>query len=149
MPTWPWRKQRLGMDEYGRTPLWYQAMNGDTPAIRKSLVAGIDPTSADKGGFSALHVAAEYGHGEAISLLIEAGADVNCVDRHGNGPLWVAARCARAPNYDTRVVAALLAAGADFNHANAVGKTPPGWAAGIPAVESIFRSAGYEGEFDL
>lgn len=148
MPTWPWEKSRPGVDNYGRSPLWHQAMKGDAPGIAKSLRTGADPTAADKDGFSALHVAAEYGHGDAIRMLIAAGAEVNCLDRHGNGPLWVASRCANGPDYDLGIVAALLAAGADANHRNAAGKTPPGWAMKEDQ-QAVYRAAGYEGGFEL
>ncbi|MBD3745705.1 MAG: ankyrin repeat domain-containing protein [Sphingopyxis terrae] len=148
MPTWPWRKPRPGVDNYGRSPLWYQAAEGDVAAIQKSLKAGMDATAADKDGFSALHVAAEYGHGTVIKTLIAAGADVNCIDRYGNGPLWVASRCANAPGYDLGIVTALIEAGADMNHRNHVGKTPPGWAM-KENLRAIYRGAGYTGDFEL
>ena len=111
------------------------------------MKAGTDATAADKDGFSALHVAAEYGHGAAIKMLIAAGADVNCIDRQGNGPLWVASRCANDPGYDLGIVAALIEAGADMNHRNHVDKAPPGWAM-KEDLQAIFRRAGYTGDFE-
>lgn len=149
MPTWPWRKPRPGVDDYGRSPLWHQAMQGDLPGVTKSLKAGADATAADKDGLSSLHIAAEYGHGEVVRALIAAGADANVVDRHGNGPLWVAARRAREPDYDVSIVAALLGAGADWTQVNKAGRTPPGWADGVESVQAMFRDAGYTGDFKL
>lgn len=148
MPTWPWRKPRPGVDEYGRSPLWYQAMDGNLDGLEQSLDEGLDATASDKDGFSSLHVACEYGHSAVVARLIASGADVNCTDKHGNGPLWVATRCARKADYSLDIVADLIRAGADMTHCNAVGKNPAGWAMD-DRLQSIYRSFGYEGEFGL
>lgn len=148
MPNWPWRKPRPGVDEYGRSPLWHAAMSGDVAGVRKCLTEGLDATAADKDGFSALHVAAEYGHGAVIAVLIAADAEVNSVDRHGNGPLWVASRCANKAGYDLNIVASLLDAGADMTHRNNAGKSAPGWAMQTDQ-QAIYRAAGYLGDFAL
>ena len=52
-------------------------------------------------GVSPLHIAAETGHAEMVSVLIELGASVATVARDGNQPLWIAAHeghlgCVRA-----------------------------------------------------
>jgi ankyrin repeat protein len=62
--------------------------------------------AVDGEGMSALHFAAEYGHTEVVSVLLEAGADVMALDYRGHSALKVTARCGH-----TNVVSVLLEAG--------------------------------------
>lgn len=141
-------------DVMGRFPAWYDAMEGRTDALAAALKAGIAVDHADKNRMTMLSVAAHYGHGAAVRLLIASGADPNLADRDGNAPLWHATR--EASNkplpgkaaYDKRIVADLLAAGADPHHHNRANKTPPAWAADDPDLQAIYREAGYEGTFE-
>jgi ankyrin repeat protein len=145
MPSWPWRKPRPGVDAYGRSPLWYAAMDGDLKALERLLKGGADPTASDKDGYGALHVAAQGRHLAVVERLLAAGADPNVADKHGNGPLWTAGYYA-GPGVDGEaafeVVARLLAAGADPAHLNRVGKAPTAWAEGNPRLVAVYERAG-------
>ena len=145
MPQWPWRKPRPGVDEYGRSPLWYHVADGDITALRRDLKAGLNSTAADKDGFTALHVAAQNGRAEALDMLIRAGADVNATDRHGNGPLWTAgyeAAKAIATDANMSIVAMLLKAGADPHRINKAGRSPIFWASVNPRLQEVYNLAG-------
>lgn len=127
MPRWPKRKDRPGVDRYGRTPLWYHVMSGDLAGLRAELAAGADPSFGDDVNYSPLHVAAQEGRAEAVRLLLAAGANPNKADEHGNGPLWTAvhqACLARRTDDNLEVVRLLLAAGADPNRKNRYGHSP-------------------------
>ncbi|MCA9640551.1 MAG: ankyrin repeat domain-containing protein [Myxococcales bacterium] len=124
MPRWPKRKPRSGVDEYGRTALWYKASDGDLDGVRAELDAGADPSAGDDVGYTPLHVATQNGHLQAVELLLQSGADPNALDRHGNGPLWTAVLSARAQK--ERIVEVLLGAGASTSHVNAHGRSPAG-----------------------
>lgn len=148
MPQWPWKKARPGVDQYGRSPLWYHAANGDLDAVRQEVRSGQAATAADKDGFTSLHVAAQNGHAEVVALLIQAGADVNAVDRHGNGPLWTAGYEAAkriATEANLSIVAMLLKAGADPHHRNRADRTPETWRNASQRVDAIFADAGLPG----
>lgn len=123
MPRWPKRKLRPGMDQYGRTPLWHRALAGDLAGIRAELAGGADPSFGDDVDYSPLHAAVQGGRVEAVKLLLDAGADPNKVDNHGNGPLWTAVltapQAARA-----ELIAVLLTAGADPDRKNRHGRSP-------------------------
>ena len=145
MPQWPWRKSRPGVDEYGRSPLWHHAANGDLPALEAALDGGADPSAPDKDGYTSLHVAAQNGHREAIALLLRAGADPNWSDRHGNGPLWTACHAAikaSATADQVDIISRLLAAGASPNQTNKAGRSPQHWRQFSPRVEDGFRQSG-------
>lgn len=145
MPSWPWRKPRPGVDEYGRSPVWHAAMTGDLKALDRLLKAGADPTASDKDGYGALHIAVQERHLAVVERLLAAGADPDAVDKHGNGPLWTAGYSA-GPGVDDdapfEIVARLLAGGADPEHLNRVGKAPTAWAEGNPRLAAIYERAG-------
>ena len=80
-------------------------------------------------GWTALHLASFFGHGEIASLLIARGADVNARSRSArfatsNTPLHAA-----AANGQTAVAEILLDHGADVNARDGSGFTPLGLAA--------------------
>lgn len=131
----------------GRLPIWYRAMEGDLVGVARSIADGEDVQNTDTKGFSVLHVACEYGHREVAQALIAAGADANAVDRHGNSPLWAATRNASQGLYEPGIVADLLAAGASATHVNKAGRAPPCWADERPAIQALYRTAGYQGNF--
>jgi ankyrin repeat protein len=125
MPRWPKRKPRLGVDEYGRTPLWYIAADGDLEAVTRAISEGADPNQGDDVGYTPLHVSIQNGHVATIELLLNAGANPNVYDNHGNGPLWTAImRPQITLPTQVSIIRTLLRAGADPDHQNAHGRTP-------------------------
>ena len=60
-------------------PLWAAAREGNLEQVRAALAQGADIDAAADGGATALFYAAQYGHPEVVSFLIERGADVNVV----------------------------------------------------------------------
>lgn len=73
-------------------------------------------------GWTALHLAAHFGHADAVDVLLAAGADVNAwaENNHRNQPLHAAV----AGQGTLRIVIALLAAHAGVNAADGGGYTP-------------------------
>lgn len=146
MPQWPWRSPRPGVDEYGRSPLWHHVARADRSAAEADVKSGLDATAADKDGFTSLHVAAQNGHAEVISLLLKAGANPNATDRYGNGPLWTA--CYEGAKADATpaqlsIISRLLQAGADPDHANNAGRSPQFWREVSPEVDAAFQREGH------
>jgi ankyrin repeat protein len=90
-------------------PLLEAARRGDVAAVRSLLRSGADPNVALGDGLTALHLAAEAGNLELVSVLIDAKARLDARTRIGDyTPLHLAAGSAHEP-----VVRALLGAGAD------------------------------------
>ncbi|MGI9110926.1 MAG: ankyrin repeat domain-containing protein [Gaiellaceae bacterium] len=73
-------------------------------------------------GFTALHLAAFFGHEDAAALLLEHGADANAVAR--NAELEVAPLHSAAAGGHSKLVALLLEHGADPNARQLGGFTP-------------------------
>ena len=84
------------------------------PAIKANpdLLKATDP-----GGSTPLHHAAGYGSVEIVTLLLDAGADVNAKNRRGSTPLFWAID-------DEAKVRLLLSRGATVNHQQVEGRTP-------------------------
>ena len=145
MPLWPKRNSRQGIEEYGRSPLWNSAANGDVSAIEQQVGLGENPSCADDAGLTPLHIAAQNGLLEVIDLLIRLKADANAVDKYGNGPLWTAthnACLATAGQRNFSIVKALLAAGANPLHRNKHNRSPFEISERRSEVREIFASAG-------
>ncbi len=64
---------------------------GDPQAVEAALNAGANINYADSNGWTALMMAALYGHIDIVRLLIDAGAHVNCANNYGNSALIYAA----------------------------------------------------------
>ncbi|MBN7805643.1 ankyrin repeat domain-containing protein [Agrobacterium rosae] len=144
MAIWPWRKKRANVDEYGRNALWHHAADGNYEALDAELRCADSPSAADQDGFTTLHVAAQNGHLEIVRRLIAAHAEVNAVDRRGNGPLWTASRqaslaIAAEPSFE--IVALLLSNGADPHHLNNAGRSPSFWAVGSSRLRETYTIA--------
>jgi len=117
----PKRNPRPGVDEYGRIPLHYAALNGDQRALLAALEGGASPDAQDDSGWTALHFAAQERHAALVGILLQRGANPNLLNSHGNGPLWVAMMNARG---DLTIAKSLLAARADPDAKNAHGRSP-------------------------
>lgn len=92
--------------------LVFASLNGNIGAVRAHLLLGQDPDEVDvqRGGRTALHVAAGRNEVEITELLLSAQADVGIVDDEGFSALHHAAKCQAAD-----VAKALLNAGANRN----------------------------------
>jgi uncharacterized protein len=73
-------------------------------------------------GFTALHLAAFFGHEEAVEILLRHGAEVGAVARHAE--LQVAPLHSAAAGGHARIVSVLLEHGADPNARQGGGYTP-------------------------
>ena len=93
----------------GNTALLFAVRAGDLPSARVLVDAGADVDDADAWGVSAAVLAAHGGHRDLLEFLLENGADPNAADA-GFAPLHDAVM-----RNDSRMVAALLAHGADPN----------------------------------
>ncbi|GAB6164163.1 hypothetical protein JCM19992_01630 [Thermostilla marina] len=96
------------------------ATAGDLAAIRAYLASGGDlDVKQPESGITPLMTAALHGHTEAVTLLLERGADPNLPSGDGSTPLHAAAFFCRAD-----IVTLLLDHGADINRRNARSETP-------------------------
>jgi uncharacterized protein len=96
---------RLG----GYTPLILASRDGIAPMIAALIDAGADVNGPTSTGAAPLHFAAASGHVDAVSTLLEHGADPNIRENAaGQTPLMFAAAANRA-----EVITALIGHGAD------------------------------------
>ncbi|KAJ7131037.1 ankyrin repeat-containing domain protein [Mycena epipterygia] len=86
---------------------------------------------------TALHLAAEHGHLDIVSLLVAKSADVNCSDRVKKTPLHLAAEHGRSD-----IVRSLVEHNTDVNSRDRYGKTALDLAAerGHSDIESFLRA---------
>jgi ankyrin repeat protein len=117
----PKRKQRSGIDVYGRTPLHCAAADGREEQVIQLLAAGANPNARDDDGWSPLHFAAQSVSASITKVLLGAGAKVELRDSFGNTPLWTAVFASRG---DGSVIELLRHAAADPYAANLSGVTP-------------------------
>ncbi|XP_058459318.1 uncharacterized protein LOC131435441 [Malaya genurostris] len=107
-------------DNYGATPLYFAIMSNHIDVVKlflpKNSPANIIVT---KGGYSALHAAAELGHLELVKILLESKSDVNATNDKNWMPLHAASL-----NGHTEVVKMLIQHGADVNCKILDGCTP-------------------------
>ena len=132
--------------------IFTKARAGDIDAVKAFIDNGVDPTSRDSKGNTALIIAAGRGHAGVINLLLEAGASFEEATLIGifEGK---SALCWAASQGRVKAVVALLQAGADPNFVQQegtfAGKTPLMWAAsqGKNEVLRLLISAGAEVDF--
>ena len=86
----PKRKDRPGVDRYGRTELHNAIIDGDAAKARTLVAAGARVDAADDDGWTPLHYAAHTYSKTTAELLLAAGAPVDAQDSHGNTPLSTA-----------------------------------------------------------
>ena len=112
---WPAVGLAAGPDEQ----LMEAVRGGDTAVVRALVEQGVDVTTPEGDGATALHWAAYADDAETAELLIRAGAGVDATNDLGVTPLWVA-----CTNGSAEMVARLLEADANPNIAPATGGTP-------------------------
>ena len=117
----PKRNPRLGVDEYGRTPLHYAAADGQVEEVIRLLAAGTNPNAQDDNGWSALHFAAQAVSPGVTEALLAGGAQTELKDSFGNTSLSTAVFESRG---NGSVIQLLRRAGADPHAANSSGVTP-------------------------
>lgn len=105
----------------GRTDLHHAAFANDADRVRELIASGEDPDFADSQGFTPLHFAAQEQATRAAAALLDGGANVDPVNRHGNTPLWTAVFNARD---DGSLIRLLRNRGADPAKPNLAGRTP-------------------------
>lgn len=159
------------LDEPGRTPLIYAAINEHSGIARALLATGANATIKDSQGNTALHYA--YSNPEIVPLLLAAGADPFEPGTEGDSPIALASMMGKgdlarlmlqarssdpdvarqqtsqaldwaAGNGDLALVEALLAAGADPDVRDETGFTPlmSAIARGYPKIVERLVAAG-------
>ena len=162
-------------DTEGNTPLHASRRNRNPIVTPLLLELGADPTLVNDSGRVASPMDCSYWNTEefarvatadAAAACIDAGADVNARDEHGNTPLmhatgtWGGGMDGSPASEDPSVVTVLLEAGADVNARNngggtalrnaAAGKTVPTVRGGmfdaveVPAIVAVLLAAGAE-----
>jgi ankyrin repeat protein len=108
-------------DRDGRLPLHHAALADDLGEVEARLAADDDPNLGDREGCTPLQFAAQEGALDAARRLLDAGAEVDPVNRFGNTPLFVAVFNSRGPG---DLIDLLRTRGADPVAANHSGQTP-------------------------
>ncbi len=119
---WPFKSK---LDEFGRLDRHYAARDGDGSLSESLIRKGLDVNLADKNGWTPLHFAAQSQAPEVVALLLDAGAQVDPKDVHGNTPLFKAVFESEGRGDTIRL---LRARGADALSVNKHGQTPVGLA---------------------
>ena len=100
------------------------AASDDVPAIQRCISEGVNPNFRTSAGQRALHIAAMWGHLDALNALIAAGADLNAQNhirndygsdhKWGGTPLHIAANSRKASLFKRyRCAQRLIDAGAN------------------------------------
>ncbi|NXN65623.1 PP16A phosphatase, partial [Himantopus himantopus] len=95
------------------------ASRNDAEEVRQFLQSGISPDLCNEDGLTALHQCCIDGYGEVVTVLLEAGADVNARDSELWTPLHAAATCGHL-----RLLQLLIQRGADLLAVNSDGNMP-------------------------
>lgn len=113
-------------DFAGRPALQAAARANAVQSIRWLVDHGVDVNAVDAIGFTALFEAARDGQAEAVTALLELGADANL--QAGENALSLTALHMAATGDHAGIVADLIAAGAATNVQGTMGGTPLMWA---------------------
>ncbi len=100
------------------------ALNGHLEATKALIQAGASVNLGDKGGYSAMMLAASNNHAEIVGLLLKHGADVNQVE---NTSGWTALIWAAKQGH-LETIKILLDNQAESGHKDFLGKTAKDWA---------------------
>ena len=99
--------------------IWQAAMDGNINDIEKFIAKGTNVNIQDKSGYTALHYASRNGRTQAVKVLLENNAFVNCTTKSGKEtPLH---RAAYMGHLD--IVKLLYGNGASLNMQNIDGQT--------------------------
>lgn len=79
-------------DTSGNTPLIYACLKSARDIVRLLLDNGAEADLGNQKNRMPMHFAAEVGNIQIISMLVDAGADVNCTDNDGVTPLMLLAQ---------------------------------------------------------
>jgi len=106
---------------YGRTPLYYAALYGESNIVAYLLSVGANPKKGAswKGYDTPLHVAAQHGHMGCVQVLLSNNVPVDIKNASKQTPLILAARSRQAS-----VVKLLIENGANVNAIDKMGTTP-------------------------
>jgi uncharacterized protein len=107
-------------DGDSRTPLIWASIFRRSELLVWLISQGANVNFQDRGGYCALHFAAQDRLVDIAKILLEAGAECELRDIHGNTPLWTACFNARG---DLSLVKLLLQYNASFENKNNAGKT--------------------------
>ena len=112
----------------------------DVESIKKLLAGGADVNAKNKGGYTALHLAAKRGQAAAAKALLEAKADIAAASKSGKTALHYVAYY----NGNLDLSKALLDAGAAVNAKDGKNKTPLDYALSKKRTElaELLRSKG-------
>ena len=124
---------------YGVTPLLYAVISGSTETVRTLLQSGADVKARDVDGRTVLIEALTTENDlplEVIEEIIKAGADVNVRVYGGLTPLMIAA------GGNSRVLKALIEAGAELDATDDRGETALRRAKGSPENYQMLKDAG-------
>jgi ankyrin repeat protein len=121
------------------TPLGAAALQNDPGAIRRLLAGGHPPDESGESGITALMWAARAGALDAITALLDAGADVNARDRNNR---WTPLLHAIHKQQEL-AVSLLLERGADPDAAAPGGLTPLIMAADDPHPDMVVALLAY------
>lgn len=141
----PLMHRLAAQDKDGQPALYWAAAEGHVPLAHLLLKKGalIDARDTRAVFKSALHCAAKYGQDGVLTLLLEHGAEVDCLDAYGATPLFWAAK-----NEYGSAVKILLEKGADAGIRNLAGETMVHYAA-YSGYEEVVRILLEDGGVDV
>ena len=114
-------------DRLDETPIWQAVRRRRVRVVRLLLDRGADPNHVWADGGTILHMAAGMGNRGMVTILIQAGMNINACDNYGHTPLYVAASGFFVQKFGFKandVMTLLVEHGADLYHRDKNGETP-------------------------
>jgi ankyrin repeat protein len=109
------------------TPIWQAVRRRRVSVVRLLLDRGADPNHVWADGSTVLHMAGGMGNREMVTILIQAGMNVNACDNYGRTPLYRAASVFLVTKFGFKAndgMTLLVEHGADLYHRDKNGETP-------------------------